>query len=181
MNLAEMETCLASMTDNQLLFHGYTRFMRDYELIVYVPAAPRSGIEPQHSRFLFRYCTEADIRSVVSPEVWSTSLDDHLLTRTTVERDEAGYVWGVQGQELYPGATVVRESARAKAWSEKTGIPFFEVQVRANAHELTLVFSNLTVEQVSAGYAPYVVGGAPAAEQYASGSKVPLAPPQPGG
>ncbi|WP_443689897.1 YxiG-like protein [Nonomuraea aurantiaca] len=45
-------------------------YLRDYEVIVYTTADPRTGIEPAYLRYLFRYCVEARCESSVPPETW---------------------------------------------------------------------------------------------------------------
>ncbi|MGO9455452.1 MAG: hypothetical protein ACLP62_00190 [Acidimicrobiales bacterium] len=56
--------------------------------------------------------------------------------------------------ELYPGASVIEPSSRAQFWAREIGIQLHEVQVEANAHEISVLFSDLTVEKVAPGYAP---------------------------
>jgi hypothetical protein len=75
-------------------------------------------------------------------------------------RDLNGYVCGAKWQELYPGMTLVPESADAQHWSRELGIPFREAIIKANGHNLSLVFSDLTVQTVNPGYAPFVVSDA---------------------
>ena len=47
-----------ALNDKELLFHGFTPYMRDYEMVVYEPVdpGPKYGLVPRHLRFLFRYC-----------------------------------------------------------------------------------------------------------------------------
>jgi hypothetical protein len=167
---------LADLFDNQITFHGFTAYMRDYEVIVYqsVDPNPRYALVPRHLRFLFRLCPEVHIRSRVAPEVWTRSVDDSLTKITTVTRDATGYVWGVAGQEAYPGGSLVSPSPRARQWSDATGIEFQEVCIAANAHEISIVFSELVVEEVPTGYTSYRVEAEGVAEKYAAGSKIPL-------
>lgn len=166
------------MFDCELMFHGFTNYMRDYELVVYQSVDPRSGLLPRHQRFLFRFCTEVAVRSSVTPDVWTRSTADQLLETHHVTRDTPpGYAWGVQCQVLYPGATIIEGSERAQAWAEQVGIQFHEVRIEGNAHVIDLVFSDLSVEEVHAGYSPYEVEEDGAAEVYARGSKMWLSPP----
>jgi hypothetical protein len=82
--------------------------------------------------------------------VWRSSLDDRLIEyETGVPLD--GYVWGVKWHNLYPGANVVAESAAAARWAQELGIEFHEVRVQTNAHDLTLVFSDVQVSELPAG------------------------------
>jgi hypothetical protein len=177
-NESDLKVQLDQMYDCGLMFHGFTDYMRDYKMVVYQSVDPRSGLTPRHLQFVFRFCTEADARSTVAPDVWRRSTDDQLLGTHHVTNDSAGYVWGVRCQILYPGPTIIENSHRAKMWEDQLGIPFHEVQIKGNAHLITLVFADLSVDVVSAGYAPYSVEEQGIAEEYADGSKRPLSPPE---
>ena len=176
MNQTELVEALDELSDRQLLFHGYTDYMRDYVLFVYETVDPRSGRVPRRRRFLFRICPEVEVRSRVSPETWAHSLGDDLVAASHVSMDSAGYTWGVRGQEMYPGASLVQGSERARTWTEHVGVPFFEARIEANAQVISLVFSDLSVEDIAAGYCPYCVSEDGAAERYAEGSTIPLPP-----
>ncbi len=144
------------MFDQALVYHGFTDYMRDYEAIVYMTAAPGAGIAPAYRRYLFRYCVQAACQTTVALRVWRSSLNDQLTEyETGVDLD--GYVWGVKWQALYPGAGVVAESAAAARWAQEVGIEFHEVRIETNAHDLTLVFSDLQVCELPVGYAPFRV------------------------
>ena len=52
---------------------------------------------------------------------------------------------------------LVPDSADAQRWSRELGLPFHEAIIRANGHNLSLVFSDLAVQTVDPGYAPFVV------------------------
>ncbi len=66
-------------------------------------------------------------------------------------------MWGVKWQVLYPGMRLVPDSAEAQRWSRELGLPFHEAAVEANGHNVSLVFSDLTVQAVRPGDAPFVV------------------------
>jgi len=153
---AEIQRALDDVFDQALVFHAYTDYMRDYELVVQAVADPRTGIPPAYLRYLFRYCVESDVRSSVSLPGWSESLDDRLISFET-GRDMDGYVWGVKWQVLYPGGRVVEGSTRASIWSESMGIDFHEIRVESNAHTITLVASDLEVTEIDPGYSPFTV------------------------
>lgn len=144
MDARKLQRMLDDVFDQAVFEHGYVDYMRDYEVLVYGTSDPVTGIPPAEHRFLFRHCVEARVVTTVSPETWAVSLDDRLTDTGTVG-DLDGYVWGVKWHCLYPGATVVPESAAAQRWSEAVGIDFHEVRIQTNAHDLTLVFSELTV------------------------------------
>jgi hypothetical protein len=141
--------------DHAVVHHGYTNYMRDYEVIIYATADPRTGITPSHLRYLFRYCVEARCETSVPAETWRVSLDDGLIADAPgVGLD--GYVWGVKWHCLYPGARLLPESEATRRWSKALGVDFHEVRMETNAHNLTLLFSDLQVSEVSVGYAPFV-------------------------
>lgn len=156
MDTAVLEQMLEEIFDHALVHHGYTNYMRDYEVIVHAMADPRTGITPSHLRYLFRYCVEARCETSVPPETWQVSLDDRLIDQET-GADLDGYVWGVQWHALYPGAKLLPASEATRRWSKALGIDFHEVRIKTNAHNLILLFSDLQVSEVPVGYTPFVV------------------------
>lgn len=158
MDAAVLQQALDDIFDHALVHHAFTDYMRDYEVIVHTTADPRTGIAPAYLRYLFRHCVEAEVRTVLGPELWRRSWDDRFLgTGEDTEADGGldGYVWGVRWQCLYPGAEIVRDSARARRWAREAGNDFHEVRVSAGSHVLTLVFSDLQVTEVPEGYVPF--------------------------
>jgi hypothetical protein len=83
MDAAVLEELLDETFDHAVVHHGYTDYMRDYEVVVYLTADPRTGIEPAYLRYLFRYCVEARCESSVPPATWRVSLDDRLIDHKT--------------------------------------------------------------------------------------------------
>ncbi|MET7866536.1 YxiG-like protein [Micromonospora taraxaci] len=156
MEVAQLRQALDEIFDSGIVHHGYTDYMRDYEVITYVTADPRTGIPPVYLRYLFTYCVVAEVQTAVSPDTWRCSLDERLTDRK-VGPDLDGFVWAVRWQPLYPGAEVVADSERARWWADKVGIPFHEARFEMNAHAITLVFSDLDVAEVREGYAPFTV------------------------
>lgn len=146
MNPAQLQQALEDIFDQSLLRHGFVDYTRDYELIIEATADPATGIEPTELRYLFRYCVQANCTTTVPAHTWRDSLDDRLTSYDTgVDLD--GYVWGVKWQLLYPGATVITDSPTARQWATAVGIDFHEVRIQTNAHDLTLVFSDLNVQE----------------------------------
>ena len=157
MNISEIETAFKDAFDQALVFHGFTDYLRDYEMILQLSADPSTGIPTAHFRYIFVNCVLANTSSALSPQVWSRSLDERLIDyRAGFDLD--GYVWGVKWQSLYPGFQLVAHSDLALAWSKDLGIPFYEARIETNGHNLSLVFSDLRVEPAPAGYRPFVVG-----------------------
>jgi hypothetical protein len=54
---------------------------------------------------------------------------------------------------LYPGAKLLPESKSGGVWSARLGVPFHE----ANGHNISLVFSDLVIDRVLPGHAPFTV------------------------
>ncbi|MBL7497651.1 hypothetical protein I6A84_05305 [Frankia sp. CNm7] len=156
MDVVAIRRALDDVFDQAIVYHAFTDYMRDYEMLVYATSDPRLAVPAEHLRYLFRYCVEVDVRPAVTPEVWKQSLDDRLIDHET-GKDLDGYVWGVKWQALYPGATLLDDSPRAQAWSDAIGIDFHEVRIETNGHNLTLIFNDLSVTPVSDGYAPFTV------------------------
>jgi hypothetical protein len=103
MDRAEILEAFDRVFDAALVFHAFTDYMRDYEILFAVSAAPSTGIPTEHLRYVFRLCVQAEIESTVERKVWRVSLDDALIDyESGVGRD--GYVWGVKWQAMYPGA-----------------------------------------------------------------------------
>ena len=139
-----------------IVFHGFTDYMRDYGVVVWATADPRTGIAPEHLLYTFKHCVRAIVTSAVRPEVWAKSHDDRLIDyETGVDLD--GYVWAVKWQGLYPGMQLVPQPSDATRWEEALGVPFHEVSIETNGHNINLIFSDLSVRQVAPGYAPYTV------------------------
>lgn len=156
MDATQIQAALDDVHDQALIYHAFTPYMRDYELIVHATADPRSGIAPQYLRYLFTFCVEATTRTALDPETWRRSQDDRLIDHESgVDLD--GFVWGVNWQLLYPAFDLVPNSSRARSWSRSLGTDFHELRVASNAHEMSLVFADLVVEEVDDGYAPFVV------------------------
>ncbi|MFG1823816.1 hypothetical protein ACGFIJ_15140 [Microbispora bryophytorum] len=147
MDPVKLQRALDEVFDHALLRHGFVDYMRDYQLVIHMTADPRTGVAPATLRYLFRYCVQARCATTVAADIWRDSLDDRLTSyQTGVDLD--GYVWGVNWQRLYPGATLIADSPTARDWSAAIGIDFHEVRIKTNAHDLTLVFSDLQIEEL---------------------------------
>ncbi|MGW9196708.1 YxiG-like protein [Micromonospora chersina] len=156
MEIRQLDRVLDEVFDQAVVYHAYTDYMRDYEVLVYATADPRTGIQPEHLRYLFKYCVVAETTTALSPDIWRDSLDQGL-TDPEVGPNLDGYVWGVRWQALYPGAQRVADSRRAQEWAERIGIDFHEVRFEMNGHNLTLIFNDLEVTRLSRGYTPFRV------------------------
>lgn len=152
MDAAELNEVMRAhdLLEDALMFYAYRDYARDFEIIVYRPAA--TDLVGTYS-YLFRHCVEVCQRSVVSPETWKRSLDDRLTSFATYNAlaDQGvrldGFVWGVGSNQAYWQR--VADSERAARWSVAIGIPFHEVVIDSDALQITLVFAELVVEKLS--------------------------------
>jgi hypothetical protein len=155
---AQIAQALDEVFDQAIVFHGFADYMRDYDIVIHATADPRTGIEPEYLRYRFNHCVRATVSTALTFDTWSRSLDNRLVD------DESGcglegYVWGVRWQCLYPGAKLLPDSEEAAIWSSRLSLPFHEIAIETNSHNLSLVFSDLEVTRLDSGYAPFVVPG----------------------
>lgn len=156
MDISEIQVAFDDAFDQAIMFHGFADYMRDYEIFIHTTADPRTGIAPEHLRYRFINCVRAIATSALTPEIWKRSLDDRLVDHEQGHEID-GYLWGVKWQLLYPGMSLVRDSAEAERWSRELGIPFHEAAIETNGHNISLVFSDLTVDTLEINHAPFVV------------------------
>jgi hypothetical protein len=156
MDAPEIQAAFDAVFDQAILFHGFTDYMRDYDVFIYVTTDPGASITAAHLRYRFVHCVRAAVTSALSPQIWRQSLDERLAG-CEHGPDAEGFVWGVRWQGLYPGIRLMAESAEAQRWSRELGMPFHEAVIKANGHNASLVFSDLVVQAVDPGYAPFVV------------------------
>jgi hypothetical protein len=156
MDTTEIQSAFDDVFDQAVIFHGFADYMRDYEVFIYATADPRTSIRPEHLRYRFKHCVRAMAATALSTQIWKRSLDERLVDYER-GRELDGYVWGVKWQVLYPGMKLVHGSADAARWSHELGIPFHEAAIETNGHNISLIFSDLAVDTVDAGYAPFVV------------------------
>jgi hypothetical protein len=130
----------AGFFDAAVLRHGFTDYMRDYELIV-------SGRDGPSRDDVYRYhfvgCVESRFVSRIPPEVFARSLPDEFVYSGPdyPDREEPnGFIWGVRYSGAFPGLSYICPSERAAFWSEQCGIEMHEVLLETEAYDLSLVF-----------------------------------------
>ena len=155
----DIKRALDEVFDQALVFHGFADHMRDYDLYIHATADPRTGIAPEHLRYRFTHCVRATATTAVGRDVWPRSLGDEFIDYEEWLRagEPEGYVWGVKWQVLYPGMRLMPDSDETRSWSAQLGLPFHEVLIETNGHDITLVFSDLRVSTIPSGTAAFVV------------------------
>src|ERR1700754_344298 len=144
---AGIQAAFDEVFDQTIVFHGFTDYMRDYDVFVYATADPRTGIPPAHLRYRFTHCVRAVTTSTVPPQTWRQSLDERLVDYEQ-GRGLDGYVWGVRWQALYPGMSLIEDSPDARQWAHDLDLPFHEAVIETNAHRTSLLFSDLVINAV---------------------------------
>ncbi|MBE8477229.1 YxiG-like protein [Streptomyces justiciae] len=150
MDITALAEALDQIEDSAVVHHGFTDYLRDYEVVAYVTAAPSTGIPPAHLRCLFRYCVEARCETSMVPWLWQKSLDDRLIDHETADGLD-GWVWGVKWANLET-AQVLPESDAAHRWAGELGIDFHAVRIETQVHDLSLVFSDLEITELPADW-----------------------------
>jgi hypothetical protein len=142
--------------DGAIVEHHFTPYMRDYDVIVDTCAAAPddsgSYLEGQY-RFRFTHCVFAAVASTVADGTWACSWADHFTDYQTWEKagEPEGYVWGVNWQNVYPGARYVTNSEAAADWSRRLGRTMHEVEIETNAQLIRLIFHRLLLHKIAQG------------------------------
>lgn len=144
--------------DAAILRHGFTDYMRDYELIV----GARDG--PPHTdmhKYQFVGCVVAQYhiplaRPDAGPALARSFPDDFVFSGPDypAKDDPQGFIWGVRCTIAYPGLTYIDDGAFAEQWSKLLGRTMHEVVVETNLFLLRLVFAD--VRYAFLGHTPAV-------------------------
>lgn len=130
--------------DYAIVRHGFTDYMRDYEIIVHFGFHSGNALE----KYQFVGCIEATYSSALSPRVLAQSLADEnvLAGPGTVKGDlPEGYIWGVRYAAVDPGWRYVENGERAMQWSKLMGRKMHEIDINTNVFNLKLVFADIRV------------------------------------
>ncbi len=132
--------------DTGITRHGFTPYMRDYEVVVVVPR------RSQHI-FRFSHCPFVEVVTTVRDDVWRCSWDDVFTDYSAWEAagEPKGYVWGVCDSEVYPGPTYLEDSKLAQEWTSRLGKVMHEVLIQSNAYSICLVFHDLHIVEHQEG------------------------------
>jgi hypothetical protein len=148
--------------DSGIVSHGYAPHLRDYDIVVDVPAALPPGVPigditrsyiMGRYRYRFTHCPESHITSSVGDDSWRLSWDDVFIDyeEWQAASNPEGFVWGVNWADAYPGLSYVTNSPLAASWTERLGHEMHEVTVETNTFVLRLVCHDLRVQQLAVG------------------------------
>jgi hypothetical protein len=148
--------------DSAIVSHGFTDYLRDYDVVIDVLAALPPEVPTGDStgsyiagryRYRFTHCPEVRITSIVKDEAWRYSWDDVFTDYQAWEAagNPEGFVWGVKWADAYPGLSYVTDESLAAPWTERLAHDMHEVAIETNAFTLRLVCHDLRVDQLAVG------------------------------
>ena len=129
--------------DAAVLRHGFTDYMRDYEILV----AARNG--PPYTdvhQYQFIGCVEAQYRTSINPLAFAASLSDRFVFAGPDYPDQQepdGFIWGVRYSTAYPGLRYIDNGERAEHWSQLMNRTMHEVIIETEAFQLLLIFADV--------------------------------------
>jgi hypothetical protein len=127
--------------DFAVLTHHFAIHGRDYVVLIEDCLSSNPG---QHE-IVFTHCVRVDYETRVGDDVWPRSWTDEFIDYRlwTGAKEPAGYVWGTNWSNAYPGFRAVTDSVDAAAWSRRLGKPMFETTLETDRFLLRLVFHSL--------------------------------------
>jgi hypothetical protein len=134
--------------DTGITRHGFTPYMRDYEVVVVVPRGSQHILK-------FSHCPFVEVVTTVRDDLWRCSWDDVFTDYAAWKAagEPEGYVWGVCDSEAYPGPTYLEDSKLAQEWTSRLGKLMHEVLIRSNAYNIRLLFHDLHIAKLQEGNA----------------------------
>jgi len=148
--MSDLDPVLAEPYDRELIFHGFTPYMRDYEMVLYEPSTRT------RSTVLSRDTSASSLGTALSPPSppgpGLTYGSGPLATTSSGCGTSPGLDrlrLGRGGPGGLPGCHGLQGSKRAAYWADQLGTAFHEVLVEANPQTIGLVFSEATVAEVT--------------------------------
>lgn len=129
--------------DQAIIRHGFTDYMRDYELIVQF-----AGQDAGFWKYQFVGCVEAVCVSALPAQSLAQSMaDEYVLAdlRPSAGELPAGFIWAVRCADVYPGWTYVEDGERVAHWSKLLGRKMHEIDIETNVFNLRLVFADVRI------------------------------------
>jgi hypothetical protein len=133
--------------DFAVLQHHFARHGRDYVVLIEDCLSSNPG---QHE-LVFTHCVHADCETRVRDDVWPKSWSDEFLDyqRWVDAKEPAGYLWGTNWSDGYPGIRAVHESDQAAAWTKRLCKEMFETTLETDRFLLRLIFHSLHTRKIS--------------------------------
>lgn len=136
---------LADLVDSNIISHGFVYYKRDYYFHI---DTILQGDFAGEFLLLFNHCYEL---------TYSTNLDANILKQSWHEiytnlkklRDNGepdGYPWAA-GLSAFPGFSIIQNSEKAQAWTDKLGQTMNELLVETD-FTLNLIFYSWTLKRI---------------------------------
>jgi hypothetical protein len=141
--------------DAAVLRHGFTDYMRDYEIIIGARNGPPNT---DIHKYQFVGCVEVEYHTKVVPHIFLQSLSDEFVYAGPDypdKKEPSGFIWGVRYSTAYPGLKYLDDGERAQYWSHLMDRKMHEVILETEAFYLRLVFADMRYALL--GYEPEVV------------------------
>lgn len=140
--MAEVKGTLEAFNlyDSAIIRHGFTDYMRDYEVVIYFPPDLGDAVR----KFQFVGCAEAQYMTALRH--FAVSLPDENVTVNLSDPPEdfpTGFIWAVRDATLVPGFSYIEDGEQAAFWSNKLGRKMHEVLFETNVYNLRLVFADV--------------------------------------
>ena len=128
--------------DAAIVRHGFTDYMRDYEVIV---AARNGPPNTDVHKYQFIGCVEAHCQTKLNSDFTQSLSDEFVYSGPDYpeKEDPPGFIWGVRFADAYPGLTYVENGERSEYWSKLLGRKMHEVVIETNAYILRLVLADV--------------------------------------
>jgi hypothetical protein len=133
--------------------HGYTDYMRDYEII----SANYDGIYQRgYNLHQFVGCVSASVTTQVPADIYKRSLPDEFVRagpRHPNEIEPEGFIWGVRFSTSLCGIEVMDDEEVGR-WRNLLKLPLHKALVRTEVFDLELIFSELRFAVLPKNYSP---------------------------
>ena len=126
-----------------IMRHGFTDYMRDYEIIVSARNGPPNT--DVHS-YQFIGCVEAHYETKLGKDFELSISDDFVYSGPDYpdKPDPDGFIWGVRYAETWVGGLkYIEKGERSTYWSKILERNMHEVLIGTNAYSLRLVFADI--------------------------------------
>jgi hypothetical protein len=104
-------------------------------------------------RITFTHCFDLSYQTVFDEQLLQSSWEDRLLDYEQCKDDKAlqGYLWGVNWALSYPGFELIKDSLKAKDWSQRLKKEMYEMEVETNVFKLNFIFHDFKYKKIGEG------------------------------
>ncbi len=142
------EIKLDEIYDVAVLRHGFAVYVRDYQFEI-----EANWIGGLAGRYLltFKHCYDLTYKTVVEDDLIKKSWDDLFTNHEIWEKSNEpdGFVWGTNWSLAYPGFKELKDSDKAKDWSDRLKKQMKEVKLETNSFGINLIFESWTLEKLN--------------------------------